>query len=262
VNRLDDIDLVWGFIQEEAAKGPFDLPDRFPDRFKAAFVDLREVAHRPVNIDHPSVINSILGEAIGHIDNQIDAYSTALASHLANPGDISSLNDLLRISYNFADGSKDLLNLIIGVSDMKPIIFWLTCGAQLELSIQLSQLPFVLNGSKPSLDRYRSTIAGARNHTFHNIFAFGRPFRVRLTGDAFRSAELHLFREYAKRNDSPLSYADRRLVDLLQGFTRAAESPVPLDFWESNLDVMQAVKRVALSLRSTLVTLFENSQKT
>jgi hypothetical protein len=37
-------------------------------------------------------------------------------------------------------------------------------------------------------------------------------------------------------------------MDTLQGFTRAAERPVPLGFWEQDLAVMKAVEDVARAL--------------
>lgn len=111
-----------------------------------------------------------------------------------------------------------------------------------------------MGSAKPSLDRYRSVIAGARNRTFHNIFSFERPFGVRLSGDAFQRPELTLFRAHNNRSPA-LDYADRDLVTLLEGFTRAAESPVPQGFWEANLDVMLSVAAVARSVRDALILL-------
>jgi hypothetical protein len=73
-----------------------------------------------------------------------------------------------------------------------------------------------------------------------------------IKSDAFQAAALHLFREY-KRGGQALEFKDRELVDLLQGFTRAAERPVPLGFWEKDLAVMTAVGDVACALHRALV---------
>jgi hypothetical protein len=40
---------------------------------------------------------------------------------------------------------------------------------------------------------------------------------------------------------------------LLESFTRAAERPVPLGFWEQDLAVMKAVEDVASALHQALV---------
>ena len=116
------------------------------------------------------------------------------------PDDAQVLNELLRISYNFADGARALIGLVVGICDLKPLIFWLTIASQFELAERFGELPFALVGkAKPSLDRYGNVISGARNRAFHDLFSFGRPFHVRLTGDAFRAAELRLFQDYRHR---------------------------------------------------------------
>ena len=90
----------------------------------------------------------------------------------------------------------------------------------------------MIGKAKPSFERYRNVISSARNRAFHDVFAFGRPFHVRLPGDAFRSAELRLFQEYSRRSRPGLDFEDRALVELLAGFTRVSERPVPLGFWD------------------------------
>lgn len=167
---------------------------------------------------------------------------------------MDALSELLRISYNFADGAKSLLTLVVGLSDLKPLLFWLTVQEQSQLAERFADLPFSLVGkAKPSIDRYRSVIAGARNRAFHDLFAFGRPFHVRLTGDAFRAPELRLFREHSRRREPALQYDDRELVDLLEDFTRAQERPVPEGFWEKNYEVMRAVAEVGRAMQRALV---------
>ena len=106
---------------------------------------------------------------------------------------------------------------------------------------------------KASLEKYRSLIAGARSRAFHDLFAFGRPFRVPLHPRAFEEASLRLFREHKRANRPALDYKDRELVGLLEGFTRASEQPVPLGFWDKNHGVMEAVEDVARALREALV---------
>ena len=147
-----------------------------------------------------------------------------------------------------------LISLVVGLSDLKPLLSWLTISAQCELAERFGDLPFSLVGkTKPSLDKYRSLIAGARNRTFHDLFAFGPPFRAPLKSSAFEAASLRLFREYKARSSPALEFNDRELVELLQGFTRAAEQPVPLGFWEKDLAVMQAVEDLATALHRALV---------
>ncbi len=253
VNRLDDIDAVWQAIARKCAELNVSSAE-LAECFEKSFADLREAAGRPIDVEDISAdAPSILSEVVAGLQDQVAAYETALASHLANPDDIEALNEVMRIAYNFADGAKDLIALVVGLSDIKPLLSWLTIHAQCELAERFGELPFALVGkAKPSLEKYRSLVAGARNRAFHDLFAFGRPFRVPLKSDAFQAAALHLFREY-KRAGSALEFKDRQLVELLQGFTRAAERPVPLGFWEQDLTVMKAVEQVASALHRALV---------
>ena len=255
INRLDDIDVVWQAISHEITEAGLasELP-RLADAFDRVFGDLRDAAGRPVNIakisrDKPS----ILSEVVAGIDTQIAHYKQALIAHLADAENTEALNEVMRIAYNFADGSGDLIALMSGLSDLKPLLLWLTISAQISVSERFGSLPFALAGkNKPSIDRYKTIVGGARNQAFHDLFAFGRPFRVPLEGNAFRAAQLRLFREY-RRAGSALEYEDRELVQLLEGFTRAAERPVPLGFWEKNSDVMIAVADMARALRDALL---------
>ena len=254
INRLDDIDAVWQAVARKCAELDVGNSVELAECFEKSFGDLREAAGRPIDVeDITSDAPSILSEVVTGVHEQVAAYDAALASHLANPDDIEALNEVMRIAYNFADGAKDLIALIVGLSDIKPLLSWLTINAQCELAERFGELPFSLVGkAKPSLEKYRSLVAGARNRAFHDLFAFGRPFRVPLKSDAFQAAALHLFREY-KRAGSALEFKDRQLVELLQGFTRAAERPVPLGFWEQDLAVMKAVEQIASALHRALV---------
>jgi hypothetical protein len=260
INRLDDIDVVWQAIARKCAEIGISS-DELAEAFEKAFGDLREAAGRPIDIDDIAAdAPSILSEVVAGIHEQVTAYKAALASHLADPDDLEALNEVMRIAYNFADGAKDLVALVIGITDIKPLLSWLTIHAQVELAERFGELPFSLVGkTKPSLEKYRSLVAGARNRAFHDLFAFGRPFRVPLRSDAFQAAALHLFREY-KRAGPALEFKDRQLVELLQGFTRAAERPVPLGFWEQDLAVMKAVEQVAAALQDSLVLVAPQTQ--
>jgi hypothetical protein len=255
INRLDDIDVVWRATESAAAEAAITITDQLSRSFEQGFEELSELAARPVYIgDVSESAPSILSEMTRRLQEQIRTYSEALEAYLRSARDTEAMNELMRIAYNFADGASALITLVVGISDVKPLLCWLTMTAQSELTDRFTELPFSLVGrAKPSLGQYRDLISGARNRAFHDIFAFGRPFQVPLTGDAFKDAELRLFREYTKRSRSGLDFKDRELVELLSGFTRAAERPVPLGFWEGNLKVMEAVLNVAQSLHRALV---------
>jgi hypothetical protein len=188
-----------------------------------------------------------------HLGAQTKVYGRALKAHLADPNDGESFNEMLRVAYNFADGTQELMNLAVGICDMKAVVFWLTICDQFLLADQFGKLPFSIIGKgKPSLAQYRAIIAGARNRAFHDTFSFGQPFRAVLRSEAFQAPELRLFRNYTSKTPV-LEYEDRNLVALLEGLTRPGEKPVPLGFWETNLDVMNAVSNLARSLHRGLL---------
>ena len=178
VNRLGDIDAVWQAITHKLNEVEVGDVAKLSACFEDKFGELREVAARPIDIEdiRPDV-PSILSEIIAGVHDQVEAYDQALTSHLQDPDDTDTLNDVMRIADIFADGAKSLISLVVGLSDLKPLLSWLTISAQCELAERFGDLPFSLVGkTKPSLDKYRSLIAGARNRTFHDLFAFGRPF--------------------------------------------------------------------------------------
>lgn len=257
VNRIDDVDAVWRSIEIVAKEHDIELPDKLATEFEKKLGELREEACRPVDIEDFSPGSpTILGEIAARLEQQVDEYSRALHEHLTGGRNTDAINDMLRIAYNFADGADALVSLMVGASDLKPVVFWLTVGDQFDLADKFGGLPFSLVGkAKPSIARYRAVISGARNRAFHDVFSFGQPFRVRLTGDAFRSPELRLFRGYGSRRDRALDFADRRLVELMEQFTRATDQSVPRGFWESNREVMDAMAKVARSIQQALLLL-------
>jgi hypothetical protein len=250
-----DLDASWSAVSTAVADiADIDAP-ALSESFEAAFNSLQEATARPVD---PSDVTedgpSILSNVLQRMEEQVDTFSTVLAQHQTNPDDNDVYNELLRVAYNFADGARAFLGLMVGICDLKPVLFWLTIFEQVDLAHRFGRLPFSLVGKgKPSLERYRSVIADARNQAFHDVFAFDHPFRVRLGDDAFRSPELRLFREYAKRNDPALNFEDRSLVDLLAALTRTPEHPVPVGFWHGNEEVMAAVVETVRALKRALI---------
>ena len=255
LNSIADLDISWAAAQ--AAISGIDGLDAgsLGDAFEAAFQALQEASTRPVDpIDVTEEGPSILSNVLQRMEEQATAFSSVLAQHQRRPDDNDLYNELLRLAYNFADGARAYLRLMVGVCDLKPVIFWLTVFEQVELAQRFEKLPFSLVGKgKPSLERYRSVIADARNQAFHDLFAFDHPFRVKLSGDALRSPELRLFREYTKRGDSALNFEDRGLVDLFASLTRTPQRPVPVGFWQGNAEVMASVVDTVRALRQALI---------
>lgn len=256
ISRIDDIDTIWQAIEAELAKaGKSD--SRLSETFETDFRTLREAAGRPVDL---SIVDadtpSILSEIRESIERETVSYEKSLRRYLESTSNREQYNELVRSAYNFADGASKLLNLFAELCDLKPLISWLILGAQFNLAERFRELPFSLAGkAKPSLKQYSTVISGARNRAFHDVFAFGRPFHIKLDGDAFMDAELRLFQEYGQRNRTALDFADRSLVDLLASFTRVTEMAVPIGFWEKNLHVMKAVEHQVQAVYQALLTI-------
>jgi hypothetical protein len=254
ISTVDDLDLTWAEIEEFAKMNRIDVK-KLSECFETAFHALQEAVTYPVDLkdvnDHSSFL---LGDIYKRTNEQVHAFSSALQINSENPDDKEAYNELLRVAYNFADGARSFLSLMIGICDLKPLISWLTVFEQVDLAHQFIKLPFSLVGeAKPSLERYRSVIADARNHAFHDLFAFKHPFRIDLPHDALRSPQLHLFRQYTNHSDPALTFEDRKLVDLFETLTRTAEHTVPLGFWECNIGVMDGIVNLIEALRKALI---------
>lgn len=255
LNQLDNSELIWESARvtlRDAGVGD----DELEQTFRSALNALRNAAHIPVMVneiapDKPTV----LGRVIERLERQVRDYSTALTRYRGNLSDSEARNELLRIAYNFADGAQGLTGLITGISDLKPLILWLTIDSQLMLALAFKRIPFSSGDKKISFDKYRTSIANARNHAFHDIFALGRTFKAKLPDNAFSGAEMLLFRDYSARRTSALDYDDRRIVELLEALTRTSEQAVPMQFWGENEEVMRCTVNIAKSLKSALILL-------
>ena len=257
LGSIADLDGSWAAVQGAVAGIAGIDAGALGEAFEESFHALQEASTRPVDpTDVTDDAPSILSIVLERMEGQVRAFSTALEQHQRSPDDNDVYNELLRVAYNFADGARAFLRLMVGVCDLKPVLFWLTVFEQVELAHRFERLPFSLAGKgKPSLERYRSVIAEARNQAFHDLFAFDHPFRVKLPGDALRSPELRLFREYTKRSDPALNFEDRGLVELFAALTRTPERPVPVGFWRGNEEVMAAVVDTVRALRRALIAI-------
>lgn len=213
--------------------------------------------------------HSILGEIVNRIEKQIKEYDELLlkafnlnSSQLKSSEDQndikdpSAYTDLLRIAYNFADGSKTLLNLLIGICDLKPILFWMTIYEQIKLVNKLSLSLSHTATKKPKLSEYKSFIGKARNQAFHDFFAFNSSFSMKLPEGSIKSPVLNLFPEFGSKKELPtLDFTDEKLIDLFKKFSRTAEGFVPSGFWEDNREIMELIKTFTSSMLEALLKL-------
>lgn len=230
---------VWAQIEVEFSRQEADIPEGLPDAFALAIEKLKDEAVANLvlpslgNMHSPNMTESI----VQVLQEQRDEYADALTKS-RNEKILS--NDVLRIAYNFASDAITFIRLIVSICDLKPVVLWGTMDKHFALAESLRNLPWHRHRNKPALSNYRTTIADARNSAFHNLFPFRKSLDVSLPEDSLQEAKMRIFSEHTKKKQNVLLYQDKELVDLLFEFTRARDRQVSLQFWESNLKVMDA----------------------
>jgi hypothetical protein len=69
----------------------------------------------------------------------------------------------------------------------------------------------------------------------------------------FKTLHVLFYIQHARRSLLHFEFEDRELVELLEGFTRTPENPVPVGFWEKNLVVMESVGSLARAVQKALI---------
>jgi hypothetical protein len=252
VSRTDDEDLVWNILETQLQNEENSISEGLKEALGVALDKLQDHAVAHVRIPQPGEeIRSGMTDAILVVlREQRDEYSAAISELGDSNLSVSSLNDILRIAYNFASDATGYLRLIVSICDLKPVVLWGTIAEHYTLSEAFNSLPWSRSRQKASLKNYTQSIADARNSAFHNLFPFRKSLRVPLSEEALGTPELQLFSEHTKKKNNQLTYDDKALVDVLLEFTRARERRLPLSFWQKYLDVMNAT-----------ITLFESTSR-
>jgi hypothetical protein len=230
---------VWAEIELEFDRLGADIPNELHDAFAVAIEKLKDEAVASLVLPSPGNVHSPnMTESIVHVLQELrDEYTDALAESRKNK---LASNDILRIAYNFASDAITYIRLIVSICDLKPVVLWGTMDKHFALAESLRNLPWHRHRNKPALSNYRATIADARNSAFHNLFPFRKSLDVALPEDSLQEVKMRIFSEHTKKSQNVLIYQDKELVDLLFEFTRARERQVSLEFWERNLNVMNA----------------------
>jgi hypothetical protein len=256
VNTLCDPEAIWNHLQPELERqlvaGGSDA-GQFRESMAIAMERARTEAAAPLSLK-PGRGGGILTKISISLDEQILQYDAALNLYTRNH-DRTSLNEMLRISYNFATDANRLIKLLVSVSDLKPLVLWCTIAEHLELAEAFRQLPWVRERDKPSLGNYERMIKDARNHVFHNLFSFERCLDVKVDELILRPRKMQLFRAHAKKDNRALELEDQELLDLLAEFTRAPETAVSIEFWRRNQNVMKATAALVKKTGEALTTI-------
>jgi hypothetical protein len=243
VNRTDDEEAIWSGVEAYYDALGESTPAELRVALGISLDKLQDQAVARVAIPLPGSTPGfgITDAIVAVLREQRDQYALAVERCFTGGPDASAaLNDVLRISYNFASDATGFLRLIVSVCDLKPLVLWGTVAEHYALSLAFHALPWSRSKTKPSLKNYQQAIADARNSAFHNLFPFRKSLRVPLPEAALGAPHLQIFSEHSKKTSNQLTYQDKQLVDVLLEFTRARERSLSLTFWQRNLDVMNA----------------------
>lgn len=243
VRRTDDEHQVWNAIARQFTTQSSEIPADLRQAVGVALDRLQDKAVAHVRLPQPGETPpyGITDAILAVLQEQRDEYAKACSKIDGNASNSpSSLNDVLRLAYNFASDATGYLRLIVSICDLKPIVLWGTIAEHYALSEAFHALPWERSRLKPSLRNYQQSISDARNSAFHNLFPFRKSLRVSFPEAALGAPELQIFSEYAKKSNNQLTYRDKELVDVLLGFTRARERRLPTTFWQKNLELMDA----------------------
>jgi hypothetical protein len=222
--------------------------------------DLEDTASRDVAVPEAGTrpITPLLRVLCSGLETQALEYQEALDLwRTSGHSNDTALHQILRIAYNFASDAVRLIRLTLSVCDLKPLVFWCTVHEHLMLDVAIRALPWQTQ-TKASLGNYTKIVNSARNHAFHDLFPVISGLKVELPDAALRKIRLRLFAVHgSKRNRNEVQFEDQELVDLLTEFTRAGRRITPPDFWEKNLDAMEACLKLLEATTRSLVQIRE-----
>ena len=244
IKNILNSEVLWSLL-ESACKAdstiPNPLPDDFVGKFTTAINELQKISHVKLIIPNAgeNFENSFLDQVVLSLQDNLREYKESLEACIDPIRDRNHYNNLLRISYTYSDEIVRFIKLFSSISDLKPIMFWLTAFEQFTFSFALENLPWErLGRKKQDLYDYVDTVKSARNKAFHNLLGFNQTIDVQLGNITIKPISLRLFTEH-KSKDNIFDYEDKELIDILSEFTRAGESLVTFDFWKRNLIVME-----------------------
>jgi hypothetical protein len=229
------------------------IPNDFVGKFTNAIENLHKNSYVKLMIpdNDYEIDDRFLDQVIDSLTINISDYKTSL--ELGNNPDDNKVNynNLLRISYTFSDEIVRFIRLIISISDLKPIIFWLTSYEKYKFSFEIKKLPWEKIGGKADLSNYINTIKSARNKAFHNLLQFNQTIDVQMENVTIKPLKLRFFSEY-KSKENIFDYEDRELIEILTEFTRSGERYVAYDFWKRNLSVMESSLELITAISNSL----------
>lgn len=261
-NQFADVDRLWSAFFEAywTRKGvpPSDADARVT-RIKTSLVSAAAKLHDSVHYSASLAIpggrlnlrRTLLGQICCGIADNAHTYSDALRRAGTPPYAAEVRREMLRLAYNFATQVEDITALLISLCDLKPVLWWLTLDMHMRFARTVSEIPWSVESTKPSLARYRDSVAGARNRTFHALYAIDRPVTVDLAAVHLHPIQVTLFPRYPIEAGE-LEYQDKELIAVLRRFHHTPEFPVSDRFLEHSAEIQCDLRGL---LKATLLAL-------
>lgn len=249
VNQLADRESAWNDIKSEFMIKTSGNLVGLETAFSDAFEKLQDKARLTLVLPGTTAgtgATSFISQLRHSVSEQRKLYKAALRrSRTGGTVKEQHLREVMRIGYNFAADAIKVLQLLVSVADLKAVVLWCTVKEHFDIAEAFHNLPWSRSHKKPSLERYKEIIGGARNRAFHNLLAFDRTIEADLEGVDVKARRLTLLPAHGQRNrTSAFDYEDRELVEILAGLTRAPEVAVPFEFWEKNLAIIESFERL------------------
>lgn len=202
LNSIDNEDDNWSFIEsylKNETKVDSETINNLKSVIGSLFDNLKKEAFLNLRIPDKYMTDKkyFLELITESIKEQIHVYENCIKNIESASSDRQyTFNEILRISYNFADDASTLIRLLVSVCDLKPIILWATFFSHYNLTESIRNLPRSRQVTKPSINSYIETIKKARNKTFHRLIPFSKAFEVELPPNSIKNASSRIFSEY------------------------------------------------------------------
>ncbi|MDY6993860.1 MAG: hypothetical protein SVR94_14835 [Pseudomonadota bacterium] len=249
--NLPDIE-IWNLFCNQTTLPDLDIQKVKPRLFNT-LEKLRKKLRSPLSIPNNSsnLEDTFFDQVLNSIEKEISDYKSSLDAWRNKIDSEKNFTNILRISYNFVDDIDKLLRLIVSISDLKPLLFWLTIYSQYLVKLEFSRLDWQKT-NKPSIAEYSRLIKGARNSKFHNMMNMNNTLEVDMNNIIIQAKRLIFFNEYPNKNQNNFEFQDQQLIDVLVEFNRVAEKNVSDDFWTQNLAIMKAANNLVRDFTESL----------
>ncbi len=257
VNQLTDPESAWNTVKPQLEQEVVDDLSKLEAAFGVAFEKLQDEARLKLVLPSTTASKtaaSFMTRLRQSVSDQRRLYESALQQRTrAGATADGHLREVMRIAYDFADDAIKVLQLLVSVADLKAVVSWCTVKEHFDVAEAFRNLPWTKSHKKPSLERYREIIGGARNRAFHNLLPFDRTIEADLEGVDVKARRLTLLPAHGRRKTTvPFDYEDREMVEILTELTRAPELAVSGDFWKKNVVVMKTFEKLLESTEDAL----------